>query len=240
MILTNKIKPVGSIEYFCGYMAGSPMSCYVLHGEKSDMLVDTGLSLIRSKLEKWLAQFNIKHILLTHAHVDHDGNAAYLKRKLGAEIILGQADKMLIGHFSSQKMHPTMQKYKLRTVQQNVFGSLPMFSTEVYTPDILVDDGSTDCLKALGYNADIVTLAGHTYGSVGVLSGDVLYCGDVFTALWGKPDITPHAVSVLKMRESIEKILDIPCKWLATGHGQPVDADDAKKVIENYLKILNP
>ncbi|MCQ2470123.1 MAG: MBL fold metallo-hydrolase [Ruminococcus sp.] len=240
MNLTNKTKPVGNIEYFCGIMAGSPMSCYVIHGESSDMLIDTGMSVIRRELDKWVGQFNISHIFLTHAHMDHDGNAAYLHRRLGAKIILSKADSSLIGNFGSQKMCATMRKYKLRTVQQNVFGVMPMFRSDIYTPDIVIAESDTDRLRAFGFDADIVPLAGHTLGSLGILSGDVLYCGDAFTAIWGKPDVTPHATSVLKMRESIERILDIPCKWLATGHGLPIDADEAKKVIENYLKMLNP
>ncbi len=240
MILTNKIKPIDNIEYFCGFMAGSPMSCYILHGENCDMLIDTGMSIIRRDLDKWLGQFNVSYIFLTHAHVDHDGNAAYLHRRHGARIILSEADNSLIGNFGSQKMRATMRKYRLRTVQQNISGSVPLFRTDIYTPDIIVSEDDTDSLRTLGFDADIIHLAGHTLGSLGVLSSDVLYCGDAFTAIWGKPDITPHAASVLKMRKSIEKMLDIPCKWFATGHGLPVDADKAKRVIEDYLKILNP
>ncbi|HOC35044.1 MAG TPA: hypothetical protein PKI82_13400, partial [Ruminococcus flavefaciens] len=86
-----------------------------------------------------------------------------------------------------------------------------------------------------GYDADIVPLPGHTLGSVGVLADGVLYCGDAFTAIWGRPDITPHAASLKAMRHSLKRILKISPQWLATGHGLPVSMDKARPVIINYL-----
>ena len=78
-------------------------------------------------------------------------------------------------------------------------------------------------------------LPGHTLGSVGVLSDGILYCGDTFTALWGKPDITPHAASLNAMARSLERIIEISPKWLACGHGLPVKMRDARSVMKKYL-----
>jgi len=68
-----------------------------------------------------------------------------------------------------------------------------------------------------------------------VLSEGVLYCGDAFTAMWGKPDITPHATSIAAMEKSLRRILEISPEWLATGHGLPVKMQDARPVIRRYL-----
>ena len=70
---------------------------------------------------------------------------------------------------------------------------------------------------------------------VGVLSEGVLYCGDAFTAIWGKPDITPHAASPAAMVRSLGRILELSPEWLATGHGLPAKMAEACPVIKKYL-----
>ena len=234
-IITNEIRPVGNIEYICMYPGNSPVTCYVIHGKNGDMLIDTGFFFTYTHLMKWLKKYNIRHIFLTHAHVDHDFNAARLKNELGAEIILGQNDLPLIGHYGRQPVKATSEKYKLRNYQQNICGKMKIFSTKPYRPDIVISPDNRSILRELGYNADIVPLSGHTLGSMGVLADNVLYCGDAFTAIWGKPDVTPHAASLKLMCRSLERILKINAKLIATGHGLPLNMSSVRPVIINYL-----
>lgn len=223
------------IHYFCAEITGSPLNCYVLKGRNGDLLIDTGMPFIYKALEEYISDFDVRYILLTHAHVDHDGNAEKLRKKLGAEILLGERDRELTGHYGRQPVKATLRRYKLRNIQQNIFGRMRLFSTKPYVPDILLNSRNTGILRELGFDADVVMLPGHTLGSVGVLSDGVLYCGDAFTAMWEKPDITPHAVSLCSMARSLERILDISPKWLACGHGLPVKMNDARSVIKKYL-----
>lgn len=233
--ITEHNKKFGSIHYFCAELLGSPVTCYVLRGKNGDLLIDTGIPFMYRALAEYLEDFDIRYILLTHAHVDHDSNAERLRKSLGAEILLGERDKELIGHYGRQPVHATLRRYRLRNIQQNFCGKMKLFSTKPYAPDILLNSYNTDILRELGFAADVVMLAGHTLGSVGVLSDGVLYCGDAFTAMWGKPDITPHAASVNAMVKSLERILDISPKVLACGHGMPVTMRHARPVIRKYL-----
>lgn len=234
-IITDDKFRTGSIRYICMYVGGSPVTCYVLHGKNGDMLIDTGIPFCHAALKNWLSDCNIRHIFLTHAHVDHDSNAAILRRELGSEIILGQHDLPLIGHYGRQPVKPTHEKYRLRNIQQNICGKMKIFSTKPYRPDILVTEENCNILRSLGYDAEIIPLSGHTLGSIGVLSDGVLYCGDAFTAIWGKPAITPHATSPKLMCRSLERILKLSPKWLATGHGLPVSFSSSQPVISEYL-----
>ena len=223
------------IHYFCAEIMGSPVTCYVLKGKKGDMLIDTGIPFIYKALEECISGFDIRYILLTHAHVDHDSNAEKLRKSLGAEILLGERDRELIGHYGRQPVKATLRRYRLRNVQQNICGRMRLFSTKPYVPDILLNSRNTGILRELGFDADVIMLPGHTLGSVGVLSDGILYCGDAFTALWGKPDITPHAASLNAMARSLERIIEISPKWLACGHGLPVKMRDARSVMKKYL-----
>ena len=231
---TEKDIRYGNIHYFCARIGGSPVTCYVLRGKEGDMLIDTGIAFMYRELAGYLSDYDIRYILLTHAHMDHDGNAARLRRALNAEILLGERDRELVGHFERQPVRATSPKYRLRNMQQNFCGRMRIFRSEPYTPDILLNSGS-NILRELGFNAETVMLPGHTLGSVGVLSGNVLYCGDAFTAIWGKPDITPHAASVEAMIRSLERITELSPEWLATGHGLPLRMREARPVIRKYL-----
>lgn len=227
--VTDRDKPLGGIRYY----AQGGMSCYIIRGKKSDLLIDTGLFQIKGGLEKWLEGYRVKHIFLTHAHADHDWNAAGLQAK-GAEILLCERDRGLNRHFMSQPVKPTHPKYGFRNLTQLVNGSI--FRSPAYTPDIYFTGSDSGLLRELGYPGEIVLLPGHTYGSAGILSGKVLYCGDAFTALWKRPDITPHAVSIEEMQDSLRRILEISPEWLACGHGLPLRFEEARPVIEAYLR----
>ena len=201
-----------------------------MHGKDGDLLIDTGL-LQHKIICNWIKGFNVKYVFLTHGHADHDWNAARFQAG-GAKILLSEKDKGLPRHFMTQAVNPTLPKYKLRNMTQWFSGSV--FKSPKYTPDILIGD-EPDLLKTLGFVATIIPLPGHTYGSLGILSGDILYCGDAFTALWKKPDITPHAVSIEQMRSSLNTMLSLKPEWLACGHGLPLRFEDAEPVIRDYL-----
>lgn len=232
--ITEKEKSCGSIRYFCVYVGGSPVTCYVLRGRNGDMLIDTGISLICKRLMEYINPYDIRYILLTHAHTDHDGSAARLRKKLNAEILLGERDRELVGHFERQPVKATSPRYRVRNIQQNICGRMRFFSSAPYTPDILLGSDRS-ILREHGFDAELIPLPGHTLGSVGVLSEGVLYCGDAFTAIWGKPDITPHAASPAAMARSLERILELSPEWLATGHGLPVKMSKSRPVIRKYL-----
>ncbi len=227
--VTNKTHECGNILYY----AQSNMTCYVLRGSQGDLLIDTGLFQIWDGLRKWIEQYDIRYVLLTHAHADHDWNAAKLQ-KSGAKILLSEKDKNLRQNFLSQKVKPTMPKYTFRNYTQLINGSL--FNSPHYDADIYFGKQDKRLMRELGFDADIVLLPGHTYGSVGVFSKGVLYCGDAFTALWKRPDITPHAVSLKLMHKSLERIVKLSPEWLACGHGLPIQFENALPVIKEYLR----
>ena len=114
-----------------------------------------------------------------------------------------------------------------------------LFKSPRYNADIYFDGKDQSLLRKLGFDADIIQLPGHTYGSVGVYSKNVLYCGDAFTALWKRPDITPHAVSPRLMRKSLERIIRLSPEWLACGHGLPIRFEKVLPVIAEYLGIFS-
>ena len=102
------------------------------------MLIDTGMPIVYKRLAEYISGFDIRYIFLTHAHVDHDGSAERLRRETGAEIILGERDRELIGHYGRQPVRATSSRYRLRNIQQNICGRMklsapvPMFPISLW------------------------------------------------------------------------------------------------------------
>ena len=214
------------------YLAKGDVTVYLLHGTAGDLLIDTGFLGTWRALSAWISQYDVRYVFLTHGHPDHDWNAARLQKR-GIKIMLPEKDKGLPRHFLSQPVRATMPRYRARNLVQRFGGALT--NSPRYTPDILTGS-DPGLLRGLGFDAQIIPLPGHTYGSLGILAGGVLYCGDAFTMIWKKPDITPHAVSPELMTQSLRTMLRLSPEWLACGHGLPVRMKEAEPVISEFLR----
>lgn len=93
-----------------------------------------------------------------------------------------------------------------------------------FEPDIYLNDG--DDLSAYGLQARVLSIPGHSRGSIGILTADGdLFCGDLFgnvdqPELWSIIDDVPAAHS------SVKKLGGCPIKTVYPGHGEsfPMDA----------------
>lgn len=227
MIVTYEDKPIGNIRYFTQMQGDAPISVYVIRGTRGDMLVDTGFSSTLKPLLAWIERngFCITDIFLTHAHPDHDWNAAVLKDMFSARIWLHEKDVSLIRCFSSQPQVATSPAFERRVRWISFWTKTPFFKSRAYEPDVVISGSGKDILLSYGYDMDIVELPGHTLGSMGILSSGVLYAGDAYTVLDGKPQIPPHVTSVEFMKDSIELMRSLPAEYIACGHGLPFHAD---------------
>jgi glyoxylase-like metal-dependent hydrolase (beta-lactamase superfamily II) len=100
---------------------------------------------------------------------------------------------------------------------------LPLFSAfgknERFTPDIYVTDGND--LSDFGIDAKIVSLPGHSKGSIGnVTAKGEFFCGDIFENTKG-PSINSLMDDRATARYSLEKLKKMNIKSVFPGHGQP-------------------
>ena len=83
---------------------------YVIKGEDGDILIDIGFIGMKRRLKKWLDQFNIKLVILTHAHVDHVWNTSYIKKLYNCDVPIGIDDVENIDN-SKIKSSPISERY---------------------------------------------------------------------------------------------------------------------------------
>ena len=71
-------------------------NCYLLMGKGGAVLADTGETGDREKVLEMCRNKNVRLLVLTHGHIDHIQNAAYLARELQIPIGMNEKDVELI------------------------------------------------------------------------------------------------------------------------------------------------
>jgi glyoxylase-like metal-dependent hydrolase (beta-lactamase superfamily II) len=190
-------------------------NCFLVHGDGGSILIDTSRTRYREGILDKCRGANLRLILLTHGHMDHVQNAAFLSAELGSPIALHQADLPLLKDGLAEPMfaHKLLGRVILALSEK----SLKEDALEQFEPDIYLHDG--DSLSAYGIDGQVIALPGHTIGSVGVLvGGSDVFVGDALmnfsrpqkSLLYGNWD------NVVQSAERISGLGDVTVHF---GHG---------------------
>lgn len=103
---TEPFTIIGNIHY----VGTNGLASYLITTPKGHMLIDTGLPEANPQIKANIAKLgfkvaDIKVLLNTHAHLDHTGGLAELKKETGAKMIAGERDKPLLegGYYPGRK-----------------------------------------------------------------------------------------------------------------------------------------
>jgi len=193
------------------YMLESSRGSYVylIKGEET-VLIDTGLSFKRKGILNEIKSIgielkDIKHILLTHHDIDHIGNVFMLRQLTGAKV------------WASREDIP----YIYGDIDRSSFKKYLKYIFKVKVPDHIDPYIPGESVNGV----EIIPTPGHTPGHVCLLYKDVLFLGDILENKDGKLRPYPQAWNWNNeaMLESIQKIANIPVKWLCPAHGMPVE-----------------
>ena len=88
-------------------------NCYIVSQSGKAILIDTARPKYRQKILRECEGENIQLIVLTHTHMDHCQNAAFLSEKLKAPIAICKTDKELIKDNMKQPLVAKMLLGKL-------------------------------------------------------------------------------------------------------------------------------
>jgi glyoxylase-like metal-dependent hydrolase (beta-lactamase superfamily II) len=195
-------------------------NCTILGDEVTHeaVVVDPGdnIAEILSRLQKH--GLTLRQIVITHAHIDHVGGAAVLKRATGAPVLLNQQDLGLLGAMEMQA------------------GWLGIPTPEVASPDASADDGLAIGLATLP--AEVIHTPGHTPGSICLLfpqqqlllAGDTLFAGSI-----GRTDL-PGGDGRQILRSLRDRLMVLPERTrVLPGHG-PDTTIGAEKQSNPFLQ----
>jgi len=199
---------------------------YVIKGKDGDILIDTGFLCMKRKLKKWLDQFNIKLILLTHAHVDHIWNVSYIKKLYNCKVAISNLD---VKNIDNSKIHskPSNEKHRSYTKLMN-FG-MRKFVANDFDVDYLLNDN--DIIDKFNLKIKVVSLPGHTEGSVGYLFNNNIFCGDVLVNRKRYVEIAYQNQDNDLAKNSVMKLFDLKPNNIYVGHDKKIDYSKLEKSI---------
>jgi hydroxyacylglutathione hydrolase len=189
-------------------------NCTILGDEVTHeaVVVDPGdnIAEILSRLQKH--GLTLRQIVITHAHIDHVGGAALLKKATGAPVFLNQNDLGLLGAMEMQA------------------GWLGVPTPEVGSPDASAEDGLTLGLATLP--GQVIHTPGHTPGSICLLfpqqhlllAGDTLFAGSI-----GRTDL-PGGDGRQILRSLRDRLMVLPdTTRVLPGHGPETTIGEEKQ-----------
>ena len=193
--LLRETFPVGPLRCNCTLLANLESHDAIVV-DPGDEIADILARLARHHL-------TLKQIIVTHAHIDHIGGAAQLKRVTGAPVLFHQADLPILDMLEMQARWlgvPTPEKVAL---------------------DQSANDGLATGIP--GLEAEVIHTPGHTPGSICLLfpkqelllAGDTLFAGSV-----GRTDLPGGDTSTL-LHSIHTRVLLLPERTLVVpGHGE--------------------
>lgn len=143
---------------------------YLIESEASLILVDAGMPGDERKvLDKMraLGRTDLALIFITHAHIDHYGCAAALRRLTGAKLAIHQADAEAMA-LGETRLGSARGRGRLLQLIMPLVDS--MIRPEPAPPDLLLSDG--DDLADYGLAASVLHTPGHTVGSSSLIVED--------------------------------------------------------------------
>lgn len=209
---------VPDIYLVAGGVYGENSNVYLINTGKELVLIDSGyderqLQTIEQSITDWgLSALPITHILFTHCHFDHSGNAAYFERrgvKLYAE--KDDAEAMIQGDDRTIGFAFRGRKF-LKCENIHVFGK------------------EKESLTIGRFIIEAIHVPGHTRGSALYVlktgNKDIVFAGDFVLIKGNNEDAVlgwNGGVDYNKKAyfESIKKAKELDCDILLCGHGAP-------------------
>ena len=210
---------------------------FLLTNNQTRILIDTSPEFMWSTLQSRLDRLHIRQVellILTHSHFDHAANAARIKEKYKAKVIIHQTEAKYLT--TGDNILPTgtniVTKYLAKTFSKQ-FKSIARYHPCDYD---LTFDKSFD-LKDFGFNGYIIHTPGHTQGSISVIiDNEIALVGDTMFGIFWWTVFPPFASDQDLMVNSWGKLLETKCNIFIPSHGS---ANKRSLVEKDYFKRIS-
>lgn len=192
-------------------------NCYLVRDQQRFVLVDTARPPALARIEATMASAGCSRddlalIVLTHGDFDHTGNAARLRKDYHAPIAMHRADSPMV-----ERGDMFASRHAPNRLMRGAVNAL--FGIARFAPDVFLADGDT--LSTYGLDARVISLPGHSPGSIGILTADgQFFCGDAFENT-ARPRPGTIIDDPAQAQSSIARVRALPVDMIYPGHGKP-------------------
>jgi glyoxylase-like metal-dependent hydrolase (beta-lactamase superfamily II) len=200
---------------------------YVIHDGGEITLIDVGMFGATKRILKATTSLggSIRHILVTHADIDHVACLSEVVSVSGAKVYAGQLSATYLQKATPPPHVPPMMI--------PLIDSLGRFQKPV-TPDHILQEN--EVLPMAG-GIRIIATPGHTPDSLSFLWQEILFSGDLFKYRGGLrlnyPLLTHDAEAA---RASARKVLGMDITMICGGHDAPLRVADHQENIRAFLQ----
>jgi glyoxylase-like metal-dependent hydrolase (beta-lactamase superfamily II) len=202
------------------------VNAYLLEADDGLVLVDAGWpnkteAIFKAVQESGHNPGDVRHLVLTHGHIDHAGSAAEVLRRTGARSYAHAADLELITRGEAERPGTTVTPGMIPAIAYLLFIKPGGTRYESFAVDQTLKDGET---LPMANDIEIIHSPGHCAGHIALLlrQEGILIAGDICSNIMGL------AYSVLNedrtlARESLLRVAAHPFERAVFGHGKPLD-----------------
>jgi len=208
-------------------------NAYLIRG-KRPVLVDTGLPgntpMILAALQKeGYNPWDLALIIITHAHIDHFGNAAALAGATGAPVLVHTCEAEALSRGESLPAVPASFTGKIMRLMIGKHSPRPELGIKAV---IRLD--APYRLDAFGIDGEIIPTPGHTKGSLSVMLGTgEAIIGDLVMGMFPahRAHLPHFAENMDDVKKSIRSVTERKPAIVYTGHGGPFTCADLEALI---------
>ncbi|HEY1068608.1 MAG TPA: MBL fold metallo-hydrolase [Pirellulales bacterium] len=208
------------------------VNAYLLESPDGLTLIDAGFPNNEKAILKAVESLgrqasDVRHIFLTHCHIDHAGSAAALKRATGAEVLMHPTDAALVSR--GEFLRPLTPAPGFVNA---IVGRLTVWLAPKKMEPCVVDQELHDGQELSTVNGlRVVHVPGHCEGQVALLwpqSGGVLFAADSCASAFGLA-LSPAYEDLEAGRRSLKKLASLEFEHACFGHGGPLRGGAAEK-----------
>lgn len=211
-------------------------NCYLIESAPDELtVIDTGMpgttkTILRAAAELNYQPQQIKHILITHADIDHVGSLAGLAQATGATVHAGKKSVPFIETATSPPHMPAIA---------SMFTPLISVFQKKASVDAPFEDNDT--LDIAG-GILAIHVPGHTEENYNFFwrKQRVLFGADLFFALGGNMTLSPDRISwnPQAVKQSAIRVLDLNPTYICPGHGNSVNLTKTPQTLDAIRRKL--
>ena len=199
------------------------VNAYLLETEDGLALVDAGWPnktevIFKAVQESGHNPSGIRHLILTHGHIDHAGSAAEVRRRTGAHTYAHAADLELINQGEAQRPGTSVTPGMIPKIAYLLFIKPGGTTYKSFPVDQPLEDRDT---LPMANDVEVIHSPGHCAGHIVLLlrGEGILIAGDICSNIMGLSYSILNEDRALA-RESLLRVAAFPFEQAVFGHGK--------------------